>query len=339
MKALILIGGEGTRLRPLTLNTLKCMVPIVNRHFFEYQLALLKKYSIREVVLSICYLPDRIQKEIGSGKKYGMKIRYAKERTPLGTAGAIKNAEKYLDGTTVVLNGDILTDINIGKLAAFHKKKKALATIALHQVEDPSAYGLVLTDKKCGITKFLEKPKTSEITTDWINAGIYVFDKKVLGLIPAGVNVSVERQTFPGIIKNGGALYAFKSKSYWLDIGKIDKYKQANFDVLEGRFNSPFNNTVRDKNVNIGKYTVFEGTSVLDGPVVAGENCRIGGGAHISRSIIWDNVAIGANSSISDSIISSGCVIESDCTISGAVIGDNTKITRHSRLGGDNGRN
>ena len=333
MKALILIGGEGTRLRPLTLNTLKCMVPIVNRHFFEYQLALLKKYSIREVVLSICYLPDRIQKEIGSGKKYGMKIHYAKETTPLGTAGAIKNAEKYLDSTTIILNGDILTDIDLGKLTAYHRKKKALATIALHQVEDPSAYGLVITDKQSRIKRFLEKPKPSEITTDWINAGIYVFDKKVLEMIPAGMNVSVERETFPKAIKETAGLFAYKAKSYWLDIGKINKYKQANFDVLEGRFKSPFKGALKNNNVLVGRSTVFEGGSELTGPLVIGAKCRIGDGARISHSILWDNTSIGNGVTIHDSIISSGCVIEDNCTLSGAVIGGGTRVTRHSRLG------
>jgi mannose-1-phosphate guanylyltransferase len=333
MKALILIGGEGTRLRPLTLNTLKCMVPIVNRRFFEYQFALLKKYGVRDIVLSICYLPERVQKEIGSGKKYGVRISYAKETQPLGTAGAIKNSEKYLDDTTIILNGDILTDIDLNSIVEFHKQKNAAATIALHKVDDPASYGLVLADNAGKITKFLEKPKGSDITASWINAGIYIFDKKVLDNIPAGVNCSVERQVFPGMIEKGEALFAFKSKAYWLDIGKIKEYKQANFDILDGRFRPPFKGAYLTKNISVGEKTVFEGKSVIKGPVAIGSNCKIGAGAEIGHSIIWDGVRIGKNSVIHDSIISNDCNIEDDCRINGVVIGDRTKVTKHSRMG------
>ncbi|HPD18427.1 MAG TPA: nucleotidyltransferase family protein, partial [Candidatus Goldiibacteriota bacterium] len=178
MRALILIGGEGTRLRPLTLNTLKCSAPIVNRPFFTYQFNLLKKYGIKEVILSICHMPEKIRRFIGNSEKYNLKIFYVQEEKPLGTGGAIKNAEKYLTEDTIIMNGDVLTDINLKKLMDFHYRTKSTATIMLNEVSDPSAYGLVQTTGN-KITRFIEKPAWADIKEKWINAGIYVFNKRV----------------------------------------------------------------------------------------------------------------------------------------------------------------
>ncbi len=351
MKALILIGGEGTRLRPLTLNTLKCMVPIVNRRFFEHQFAMLKKYGIKDVILSVCHMPKKIKKIIGSGRKYGVRVKFVEEKKPLGTAGAVKNAEKYLSGTTIVMNGDILSDINIKKMLALHNKNKAVATIALHEVEDPTAYGLVETKKNSRITRFLEKPTWNEIKTKWINAGLYIFDKRVLSYIPAGKNFSLERGVFPHLLSNKENLMAYKSQNYWLDIGKIDKYIQANFDVLEGRFNFPYEFEKSLKwNVKLGKGTKIDKDASLRGPMligrkckigkgdfnfltIIGNNCKIGDECSIERSIIWDNVKIGDNVSIKECVIGKGCIIQSNSVLHGAVIGDKTKVTPHSKVG------
>ncbi|MBN2755236.1 MAG: NDP-sugar synthase [Candidatus Goldbacteria bacterium] len=357
MKALILIGGEGTRLRPLTLNTLKCMVPIVDKHFFEHQFGLLKKHGIKEIILSICHMPQKIKKILGTGVKYGVKIRYAVEESPLGTGGAIKNAEKYMDDTTIILNGDILTDIDITKMAAFHKKSNASVTIALHKVEDPSAYGLVETGSGNKVLRFLEKPNADESRgNSWINAGIYIFNKKVLDYIPAGKNYSVERQFYPQVLKAGENVCAYKADFYWLDIGRLDKYVQANFDVLEKKFTDPV-----IKYAKTLKWEVFFGQGVkadkkafLRGPAyigdnavikkcsinplsIIGNNCVLGDNSSVEKSIIWEDTVIEENVVIKNSVIGRGCMIHSNAHIEDAVIGDKTIITHHSRMGRKNG--
>ena len=323
MKALILIGGEGTRLRPLTYKTLKCMVPIANRPFIEYQLAMLKKYGINEVVLSVCYMPDKVKKTVGNGKKFGMKVNYAVEKTPLGTAGAIKNCEKYLDDTTVVMNGDILTGIDLTILADFHRHSGAAATIALHEVEDPSAYGLVIAGNDGKVEKFLEKPKEKQPGGNWINAGLYIFSRTAFGLIPPDTNVSVERETFPLIIEKTGKLFSHKQKEYWIDIGRIEKYRQANFDVLSGKFSSPFETPdIKKAGILKGNKTVIKENTVLSAPVIIGEKCAIGKNVKISGSVIWNGVKIGDNVVINDSIIGNKCVVDAGAVLNGAVLQD-----------------
>jgi mannose-1-phosphate guanylyltransferase len=333
MKALILIGGEGTRLRPLTIDTLKCMAPIANRNFIEYQIELLKKHGIRDIVLSVCYMPEKVRKIVGNGKKYGVRISYAAEKSPLGTAGAIKNAENMLDETTIVMNGDILTDIKLDEMLEYHVLKNADATIALHEAADPSAYGLVITDAQGIIIRFLEKPKESEITSKWINAGIYIFSKKVINMIPSGLNVSLERQTFPLIIDKKMRLTAFKSSQYWLDIGKIEKYMQANFDVLQGRFESLFGDEIADTGIKTGPGSKIDEKAVLSSPVIIGKKCSIAAEARIERSIIWDNVKIGEGAVITNSIIGNGCVVEPGCVIINTVAGTGSVFTRFTRSG------
>lgn len=350
MRALILIGGEGTRLRPLTINTLKCTVPIVNKPFFTYQFDLLKKYDIKEVILSICYLSDKVRKIIGKCNKYKMKILYIQEKEPLGTGGAIKNAEKYISDNIIVMNGDILTDVNLKKMITFHNKTKATATIMLNEVMDPSAYGLVKTAGN-KIIKFIEKPAWADIQDKWINAGIYIFNKKVLDYIPAGKNVSLEREVFPKLIAKGENLIGYKSKSYWIDIGKIDKYKQANFDVLERRLKTDILKQKRyDEEVLVGKNTKINKDALLRGPIRFGNNCKIGKGIYesfviigdkcnigdnifIEKSIIWNNVNIGKNVIIKNSVIGNGCIIQDNSILNEVVLGDNTVITKYSRLG------
>lgn len=350
MRALILIGGEGTRLRPLTLNTLKCTAPIVNKPFFMYQFELLKKYGIREVILSICHMPDKVKKFIGNGKKYGMKIFFIQEKKPLGTGGAIKNAEKILSDDTIIMNGDVLTDINLKELVKLHTKSEATATITLTEVSDPSSYGLVQTEGN-RIKKFIEKPSWADIKDKWINAGIYIFNKKVLNHFPDGKNISLEREIFPWLIERGENLAGFKSKSYWIDIGKIEKYKQANFDILEKRFHINFLEMKKGGNeIFSGKNTAINNGASLRGPIVIGNNCKIGkgileplviigdkcnikDGIFMEKSILWDNVKVGSNVIIKNSVIGKGSIIEDNSVLNEVILGDNTIITKHSKLG------
>src|SRR5581483_7575344 len=220
MKAIILVGGQGTRMRPLTDHLPKNIVPLCGTPFLTYQFEYLKKVGIKEIVLSLGYRPDDIQKVYGDGRKLKVKIHYVVEKEPLGTAGAIKNAEKFVKGhSIIVLNGDILTDIPLKKMIASHRKNKNIATLGLFRVEDPTAYGLVLLDAKGQITRFLEKPTADEAVTDTINAGVYVFEPEVFGYIPPGQNYSAERGLFPGLLGAKERFGGFVWNGYWQDIG------------------------------------------------------------------------------------------------------------------------
>ena len=324
MKAVILTGGEGTRLRPLTVNTLKCMVPVANRPFIEYQFDLLKKHDIKEAVLSICAMPEKIKRAIGDGSRYGMKVKYAVESEPLGTGGAIRNCLNYLDDTTLILNGDILTDINITDMVRLHRKKSAAVSIALSKVNDTASYGCVEHDRAGVISKFTEKPDKPQGSA-WINAGIYIFSKSAVEFIETGRAASVEREVFPGLIASGERVQAYKSEYYWMDIGTIERYKQANFDAAAGVF--------KPLKKDIYPVMVKTNPSALGHPVVIAKGCEIEGGARVERSVIWGKTVIRAGARVFDSVVGEGCYIDEDSVVEGAVLGDGTRITKHSRLG------
>ena len=321
MKAIILVGGQGTRMHPLTLHLPKNIVPLCGTPFLTYQIERLKEAGIREIVFSIGYRPKDIKKVYGDGRKLKVKIHYALEKVPLGTAGAIKNAEKFLKGSpVVVLNGDILTDLPLKKMIAFHKKNKNLATLGLVRVEDPTAYGLVLLDSKSRILRFLEKPTKKEAVTDTINAGLYVFEPGVFGFIPPKVNYSAERALFPGLLESKAAFGGYVWKGYWQDIGTPRKYLTTHWDVLRGIF--PVYGAYHKKGkvllgrgVKIGKDCVLQGPSVIgDGSVieagtkvlpytVIGKNCVLGKKSLVSKSVLWDGVRIGAGSEINEAVL------------------------------------
>jgi NDP-sugar pyrophosphorylase family protein len=236
MKAVILAGGEGTRLRPLTLAIPKPVVPVVDRPFLRHQLDLLGRVGVDDVVLSVAYQPERIQEVFGDGSPLGKRIRYAVETTPLGTGGAVKNAEPFLDSTTIVLNGDVLTDVDLPRVLEEHRSSGAAATLVLAPVANPSAYGLVECDASSRVRRFVEKPDPSQITTDTINAGIYVLQTSTLALMPPGVNHSIERAFFPALLARGDLVRAYVHRGYWIDIGTPEKYLQVHRDILRGLF-------------------------------------------------------------------------------------------------------
>src|SRR6185295_18742725 len=231
MKAVILAGGEGTRLRPLTLTTPKPVVPVVDRPFLRHQLDLLASAGVHEIVFSVAYRPENVQAVFGDGRALGRRIHYAIEDTPLGTGGAVKNAEPHLDDVTVVFNGDVLTDVDLPAVVRGHRESGARATLVLTPVPNPAAYGLVETDPSGRVTRFIEKPTDpSQITTDTINAGIYVLDTSTLALMPAAQNLSIERVFFPGLLGRGDLVRAWVHRGYWIDIGTPEKYLQVHRD-------------------------------------------------------------------------------------------------------------
>ncbi|HIC58376.1 MAG TPA: nucleotidyltransferase family protein, partial [Acidobacteria bacterium] len=239
MKAILLAGGFGTRLRPLTLNTPKPVVPIFDRPFLYHQIDLLRQVpEIDEVILSLNYRPERIQEIVGHGENAGLPIRYVVEPKPLGTGGAVRYAEPYLDGTTIVFNGDVLTETDLCAVVDYHRSNNAKATIVLTPVDNPSAYGLVETDLNGNVRRFLEKPDPNEITCNTINAGIYVLEPDTFDRIPTGAHYSIERRYFPSLIEQQETFVAYVDNGYWLDIGTPDKYLQGHRDILDGRCQS-----------------------------------------------------------------------------------------------------
>ena len=240
MKAILLAGGKGTRLRPLTIHTPKPIVPIFNRAFLHYQIDLLKQVpEIDEVILSLNYQPRRIEEMFGDGADVGIKIRYVVEPIPLGTAGAVKYAGDKLTESVVVFNGDVMTELDLAAVIRMHRERQARATIVLTPVENPSAYGLVDTDAYGNIQRFLEKPKPEEITTNHINAGIYVLEPDTFDRIPKEVPWFIERSYFPSLIERGETFVAYIYNGYWIDIGTPEKYTQVHRDIMDGRFTAP----------------------------------------------------------------------------------------------------
>src|SRR4051794_10990422 len=282
MKAIMLAGGKGTRLRPLTIHTPKPIVPIFNRPFLHYQLDLLKQVpEIDEVILSLNYQPRRIEEIFGDGADSGLGIRYVVEPAPLGTAGAVRYAGESLRESVVVFNGDVLTQVDLAAVIALHRARHAKATIVLTPVENPSAYGLVETDPEGNIRRFLEKPSADEITSDTINAGIYILEPDTFDRIPKEQPWSIERSFFPSLIDRGETFLAYVYRGYWIDIGTPEKYMQVHRDIMDGHYRAaPFAGVpmtvwvAPDARVEEG--AILEGPCFIDGGVVVKAGARIG---------------------------------------------------------------
>ena len=333
MKAVILAGGEGTRLRPLTLTVPKPVVPVVDRPFLRHQLDLLGQAGVTEVVFSVAYRPERVQAIFGNGSAVGKKIRYAVEATPLGTGGAVKNAESYLDDVTVVLNGDVLTDLDLASVVREHQERRAAATLVLAPVPDPSAYGLVETDAEGWVRRFIEKPEPSQITTDTINAGIYVLQTATLELMPAGVTHSIERGFFPALLRRGDHVAAHVHRGYWIDIGTPEKYLQVHRDILGGRF------PVRlDGRAVAGGWVhdaaVVEEGAELKPPFYVGPGSRVSARAEVGPdAVLASRVRLEAGARIRNSVLWEGCQIGRDALVEGALLGAGVRAGRNVLIG------
>src|SRR3954468_22612256 len=280
MKAILLAGGKGTRLRPLTIHTPKPIVPIFERPFLHYQLDLLKQVpEIDEVILSLNYQPRRIEEIFGDGSEAGLSIRYVVEPAPLGTAGAVRYAGESLHESVVVFNGDVLTEVDLAAVIRLHRERRAKATIVLTPVENPSAYGLVETDPTGNIVRFIEKPKADEITCDTINAGIYVLEPDTFERIPKDTAWSIERSFFPSLIERQETFVAHIDHGYWIDIGTPGKYLQVHRDIMDGRYSAPpFNGT---PSAFIAPDARVDPDATLEGPCFVDEGTVIKSGARI----------------------------------------------------------
>ena len=352
MKAILLAGGKGTRLRPLTLHTPKPVVPIFDRAFLHYQIDQLKQVpEIDEVILSLNYQPRRIEELFGDGGGMGVRLRYVVEPAPLGTGGAIRFAAQEVTDTIVVFNGDVMTGVDVNAVVSLHRERKAKATIVLTPVENPTAYGLVETELDGRVRRFVEKPNPNEITCNTINAGVYVLEPETFDRIPKDVSYSIERAYFPSLIERQDPFLAYIDRSYWIDIGTPEKYVQVHRDMLDGRFaGGLFATADRSKPIvspdaRIDHGVTFEGPCFIDAGVHVKSGARIGPytvlgrsvlveeSADLERTIVWPNTRIGQGALVHGPIIGRNCHIGRHAVMrSASVIGDKTQLTDYTTL-------
>lgn len=328
MQALILAGGKGTRLRPLTVYTPKPIVPVLNRPFILYQIDILSKAGIVDIVLSLSYQPDKIEDLLGDGSDHGVRLRYVTEPNPLGTGGAYRFAADEIRGTTVVLNGDILTDIDISALIDFHNEKRSAATLALARVDDPSAYGLVEIDGGSKVVRFLEKPKPEDVQglgINTINAGIYVLEPTVLDVIPPKENRSFEYDVFPELLKRGDPFFGYViENTYWRDLGTPASYLAAHHDLIADKMKHLENGT--------GSASEIATAAMIDRSSVIGAGCVIKPGARITRSALGPGVHVEEKAVIEDSVIWGHTRVSTGAEVRGAVVGRSCHVGRNASV-------
>jgi mannose-1-phosphate guanylyltransferase len=317
------------------------MVPLANKPFISYVLDRLRNHGISEVIFSMGYLPDGIKSYFGDGADFGLKVTYVTEDKPLGTAGAVKNVQEHVrDGDFLVLNGDILTDLDLRDLITFHNEKKAVGTLALAPVEDPTAYGLVRTREDGQVLGFLEKPSWDQIDTNLINAGTYVLKSEVFDLIPPEREYSFERGVFPKLVGKG--LYGYRSEAYWMDIGTPEKYLQAHYDILEKNVATDISDCLDQDFVCLQGQVNLETGAKLVPPVIIGEGCTIKAGARVGRmAIVGPGCTIAAGSVIEESVLQEGCTLGENVIVRrsiiarGASVGPGTLVAGGAIIGED----
>jgi len=341
MQAVILVGGEGTRLRPLTVTVPKPVLPLVDRPFLVYMLEWLHRHGVDDVIMSCGFLATSVRNVLGDGSQFGVRLRFVEEPEPRGTAGALKYAEDLLEDRFLMLNGDVLTDIDLTAQIARHEDTGAIGTLALVPVDDPTAYGLVRTNADHSVREFVEKPTADSIDTNLISAGAYVLERRVLDLIPADRNVSIEREVWPRLV--GGGLFAYAGDAYWLDIGTPERYLQATFDILEGNVKTAVTERLGSNFVDVADHVdasgrivppalVERGCGIADGAhvgslVVLGEGVQVGEGSKIERSVVLNGTEIGPGCTLQDCIVAAGVRIGEGTVVSGgAVLGEGVTV-------------
>ena len=322
MQAVILIGGMGTRLRPFTLHTPKPLLPVLNRPFLEYQFRILRRYGIKEVVLCTSYRAEVFRRALGGGASQGLKITYVHEQRPLNTGGALKNAEKHLKGTALVLNGDVLNALDVAAFRKFHAARKAEISIALTRVKDPTLYGLVITDERGYVRRFIEKPSWDEVETNTVSAGGYLFEPSVLKHIPAGKAYSLERGLFPERLLEGGKIAGWVTPGYWIDIGTVGKYLQVHLDILGGR--TPFKPGKGSRPL-----AGYDGAVVTAGPgTTVAKFARFAGAVSLGA-----RVSVGKGASLSDCVVLDGAKVGDGARLDRCVVGPDSRVGTHASLG------
>ena len=342
MKAVVMAGGEGSRLRPVTANRPKPLVPICNQPIMEHILTLLKRHGISEVVSTLYYLSEEIQGYFGDGSDFDVKMHYSIETSPLGTAGSVKKAEHLLkDGTFLIVSGDALTDCDITKAVEFHKKKGSLATLVLYRVQSPLEFGVVITDEDDRVVRFLEKPSWSEVFSDTVNTGMYILEPEIFEYMDPNKAYDWSNDIFPRLLAERKPMYGYVMDEYWADVGSLTQYREAQEHMLSGKVNLPVQGEELGNGVSIGPNCIIDETAKLIPPLCLGRNCKVKKGAtvgpftvigdnafieedaHVERSVIWDSAYVGPNVGIHSAIVCSRATIKRDTVIrEDAVIGD-----------------
>ncbi|MBF2057759.1 MAG: mannose-1-phosphate guanyltransferase [Cyanobacterium sp. T60_A2020_053] len=334
MRAVLMAGGSGTRLRPLTCDLPKPMVQILNRPIAEHIINLLKRHNIHEVIATLHYLPDVMRDYFQDGHEFGVNITYAvEEEQPLGTAGCVKNLEELLQDTFLVISGDSITDFDLQKAIAFHREKKSQATLILTRVPNPIEFGVVITDKDGKIQRFLEKPSSSEIFSDTVNTGTYILEPEVLRYLPPNEECDFSQDLFPLLLEYDEPMYGYIAEGYWCDVGHLEAYRESQYDAMEKKVLLNFAYSEIEYGVWMGENTYVDPTTIIASPALIGNNCRIGARTKIeSGTVIGDNVTIGNHVELNRPIIANGVTIGDECALSACVIGRGTRIDRRAQI-------
>jgi mannose-1-phosphate guanylyltransferase/phosphomannomutase len=333
MRAVVMAGGEGTRLRPLTSNQPKPMVPIVGKPCMEHIIELLRDHGFEDIVVTVAFLPQAISSYFGNGESLGVNIEYSVEESPLGTAGSVRLASDRLDETCLVISGDALCDIDLGKIVEFHKQKGADVTIGLKSVENPLEFGIVVTDEEGKVERFLEKPSWGQVFSDTINTGIYVIEPEVLRHIPTDRPYDFSKELFPLLLEMGRPIYGYVCEGYWQDIGNLDQYRQANFDALDEkvRLNVPGLKIRGD--VWIGEGVEIDDVEGVEGPAFIGNYCTISPESSVGPySVLGPTTTLRERARVSRSVIDASCYIGRSAVIEGAILGRNCDVRPHAHV-------
>ena len=327
-------GGEGTRLRPMTANQPKPLLPVANRPIMEHVLRLLKRHGFDETVVTVQFLAALVRNYFGDGEEFGMSLQYATEEMPLGTAGSVRNAEDALrDEPFLVISGDALTDMDLTGLVRFHKEKGALVTVALAKVPDPLEFGIVITEEDGQIQRFLEKPTWGQVFSDTVNTGIYVMEPEVLAEVPPGQVVDWSADVFPKLLDRGAPLYGYVSGSYWEDVGTHESYLKVQADVLAGRVQTDIAGFEVSPGVWVAEGAEVDTDAVLTGPLCIGDYAKIEAGAHLREyTVIGSNVVVKEGAFLHRAVVHNNVYIGQGVTLRGCVIGKNTDVMRLARI-------
>ncbi|KST66464.1 mannose-1-phosphate guanyltransferase [Mastigocoleus testarum] len=335
MRAVLMAGGSGTRLRPLTCDLPKPMVPILNRPIAEHIINLLKRHNITEIVATLHYLPDSMRDYFQDGSDFGVQMTYAvEEDQPLGTAGCVKNIAELLDDTFLVISGDSITDFDLQAAIDFHRSKKSKATLILTRVPNPIEFGVVITDEEGRINRFLEKPSTSEIFSDTVNTGTYILEPEVLEYLPVNQECDFSKELFPLLLEKGEPMYGYVAQGYWCDVGHLEAYREAQYDILAGKVEADFAYK-KDESFDlwIGQNTFIDPSAEIEAPAIIGDNCRIGPRVHIEAgTVIGDNVTIGADANLKRPVVWNGAIIGEEAQLSACVISRGTRVDRRAHV-------
>ncbi|MDI6799155.1 MAG: mannose-1-phosphate guanyltransferase [Actinomycetota bacterium] len=333
MKAVLMAGGEGTRLRPLTSNLPKPMVQVANKPIMEHIIEHLAKHKITDIVATLQYLPQVIKSYFAEGEELGIDLSYAIEEFPLGTAGSVKNTAAYLNETFVVISGDALTDIDLNKAIEFHKKRKAMATITLKRVDNPLEFGIVITEKDGRIVRFLEKPSWGEVFSDTINTGIYILEPSIFEHIPSDCPYDFSKELFPDLLAKGFPLYGYVADGYWCDIGDIGQYIQAQRDILDGKVKVNIPGIKTRSGIWVGEGASIDPNSKIEGPAIIGHDSKVEAGASVGKySVIGNNAIIRGHARIDRALVGENTYIENNVSLRGCIVGKNCDIRGSARL-------